>query len=294
MKMRSWLFVPGDSEKKLAKVAAFGADVVIVDLEDAVADNMKGHARTLAAQWLNTHRQQVTAGARMQRWVRINPVDGRFWRDDLAAVMPANPSGIMVPKATGPDQLRMLSAEIYEHEQRNGIPSNSTRILPLVSETAHAALTIPAYADQELPRLVGLTWGAEDLSAAIGASRKRDENGQWTDLFRMVRSTVLLTAHARKVAAIDTLHANFRDMDGLKAMAEAAFADGFSGMLAIHPEQVAVINAAFTPTDEQVSEARAIVQLFADNPSAGALQLHGRMIDQPHLDQAKRLLERLS
>jgi citrate lyase subunit beta / citryl-CoA lyase len=168
---------------------------------------------------------------------------------------------------------------------------NTTRIVPLVSETASAALAIPAYANEELPRLAGLCWGAEDLAAAVGASRKRDAKGMWTPLFQMVRSQTLLAAHARKVAAIDTLHAQFKDLKGLKAAAEAACADGFTGMLAIHPDQVPVINQAFAASDKVVAEARTIVDLFAANPGIGVLQLDGRMIDQPHLQQARRLLE---
>ncbi len=290
MRMRSWLFVPGDSEKKLAKVATCGADVVIVDLEDAVAPDAKAAARAQALGWLTAHRQQVLAGRAMGRWVRINPLDSTLWREDLAVVMAGRPDGIVVPKAQGPEQLRLLSGELYELEHRHGIPAHSTRILPLVSETAAAALSIPAYAHEELPRLAGLTWGAEDLSAAVGATRKRDAAGQWTALFQMVRSQTLLAAHARKVAAIDTLHADFRDLAGLKAVAEASRADGFTGMLAIHPDQVSVINQAFAPSEAEIAEARAIVALFAANPAAGVLPFNGRMVDQPHLAQARQLL----
>jgi len=301
MAMRSWLFVPGDSETKLVKVAGAGADITIVDLEDAVAPGAKAHARQLAAEWLADRRAAgETAGSAGGEgaacWVRINPLDGELWRADLAAAIAGAPAGIMVPKAAGPAQLRVLADELDALEPRHGIAPGATRILPLVSETPAAALTIAAYADPAaapaLARLVGLTWGAEDLSAAIGATRKRDADGAWTDLFRMVRSTVLLTAHAVGVAAIDTLQADFRDLAGLERAARAAYADGFQGMLAIHPAQVPVINAAFTPSQEQIAEARAIVAAFTFQPEAGALQLEGRMIDRPHLEQATRLLAR--
>lgn len=292
MKMRSWLFVPGDSEKKLGKVGSAGADVVIIDLEDSVADHAKIPARGMARQWLEAHRQQVVSGDGTARWVRINALDGPLWRDDLATVLAGHPDGIMVPKASGPEQLRMLAAELYEAEQRNGVTPNSTRILPLVSETAKSALTIADYGEDQMPRLMGLTWGAEDLAAAVGAARKRDESGNWTDLFRMVRSQVLLTAHACKLAAIDTLYADFRDLDGLKKTATNSYDDGFTGMLAIHPDQVPIINAAFSPSKQQIAEAEAIVDVFAANPGSGALQLDGKMIDQPHLEQARQLLER--
>jgi citrate lyase subunit beta/citryl-CoA lyase len=293
MPMRSWLFVPGDSDNKLDKVVGYGADVVIVDLEDAVAPNEKPRARILARRFLETHGQSLLAGDRRALWVRINPLDTPLWREDLAAVLPGKPDGIMVPKAAGPEQLQVLAAELYEAEPRHGIQAGSTQILPLVSETPAAALGIPNYANAPLPRLAGLTWGAEDLSAAIAASRKRDANGNWTDTFRMVRAQVLLTAHARGVAAIDTLHADFRDTEGLQRIAAESYADGFAGMLAIHPAQVPVINAAFTAGEAEIAEARAIVNAFSANPGAGTLSLDGRMIDQPHLEQARRLLERL-
>jgi citrate lyase subunit beta/citryl-CoA lyase len=290
MAMRSWLFVPGDSEPKLNKAAGLGADVVIVDLEDAVAAPAKPQARLLAKAWLD---RQRGADTHPSRWVRINPLDTPLWREDIAAVMPGLPHGIVVPKAAGPDQLQMLAAELDLLEQRHGAPAGSTRILPLVSETPAASLGIAAYAAATLPRLAGLTWGAEDLSAAIGASRKRDEQGRWTDAFRFVRAQVLLVAHARQVMAVDTLHAEFRDIDGLARAAAESYADGFTGMLAIHPSQVPVINAAFTPGEAEIAEARAIVNAFSAHPGAGALSLDGRMIDQPHLTQARRLLARL-
>lgn len=293
MAIRSWLFVPGDSEVKLGKVAGCGADAVIVDLEDAVAPENKARARPMAADWLRAHGQHVLAGGGFARWVRINPLDSPHWREDIAAVMPSRPDGVMVPKATGPEQLQLLAAELYEHEARNGIASGDTRILPLVSETPAAALSIPQYAGASLPRLAGLTWGAEDLSTALGAWRKRDGTGAWTDTFRWVRAQVLLAAHARGVMAVDTLHAGFRDIGGLERVAAESYADGFTGMLAIHPSQVPVINAAFTPGPQAIARARAIVEAFAANPGAGALQLDGEMIDQPHLVQARRLLEGL-
>jgi citrate lyase subunit beta/citryl-CoA lyase len=287
MAMRSWLFVPGDSQPKLDKVAGYGADVVIVDLEDAVAPPAKPHARILARGWLGAQ-----AGKGVSRWVRINPLDTPLWREDLTAIMPGRPDGIMVPKAAGPEQLQVLAAELNQMEQREGMPPGTVRILPLVSETPAAALGIPSYAAAPLPRLAGLTWGAEDLSAAIGAARKRDESGHWSDTFRFVRAQVLLSAHARGVMAIDTLHAEFRDLESLARIAADSYADGFTGMLAIHPTQVPVINAAFTPGEDEIARARAIVNAFSANPGAGALQLDGRMIDQPHLEQARRLLER--
>lgn len=286
---RSWLFVPGDSEKKLRKTPETEAHALIVDLEDAVALSAKPAARRMSRDWLEAHKRQITM-RKQARWVRINAVETGMWREDLAAVMAGAPEGIMLPKAEGPDQIRQVAAEIYELEQRHGIPNGQTRLLPLVSETPRAALTITAYMDASMPRLAGLTWGAEDLSAELGASRKRDGEGQWTDAFRFIRAQTLLVAHARGVWPIDTLYADFRDEDGTRRAAEAARADGFAGMLAIHPSQVPLINAAFTPTEDELAAARAIVDTFAANPGVGALQLNGRMLDQPHLKQAKAVL----
>jgi citrate lyase subunit beta / citryl-CoA lyase len=289
MPLRSWLFVPGDSEKKVGKAASTGADAIIVDLEDSVAPSGKEMARELACEWLINHRQQVTE-RRFARWVRINALDSRSWREDLLAVLPGAPDGIMLPKSVGPESVQALGAELYELEQRCGVPAGSTKIMPLVSETAAAAITIPAYATASLPRLAGLVWGGEDLSAALGASRKYDSQGRWTDAFRFVRAQTLLTAHARGAIALDTLHADFADTKGLERVASEAYADGFTGMLAIHPAQVPIINAAFTPSEEELAEARAVVAAFAAQPNAGTLQIDRRMIDRPHLVLAKRVL----
>lgn len=290
MAVRSWLFVPGDSERKLAKAASAGADAIIVDLEDAVALAAKPAARALAADWLQAHRASAADGRASERWVRINPLDTALWRDDLVAAMRGAPDGIMLPKASGPEDVRRLGTEIDALEQSHGIRSGATRILPLVSETPAAALGIAAYAAEPGPRLAGLTWGAEDLSAALGASRKYDAAGEWSDTFRLVRAQVLLTAHAAGLAAVDTLHADFRDSAGLERKARSARADGFAGMLAIHPDQVAVINAAFAPSADELAWARAVVAAFAADPGAGTLSLDGRMLDQPHLRLAQRLL----
>ncbi|WP_353230593.1 CoA ester lyase [Novosphingobium sp.] len=284
---RSWLFIPGDSDRKLAKAQATGAHAVIIDLEDAVSADRKEHARSVTGAWLVDGAHGLAPG---QVWVRINAVDTGLWRADLAAVIGGRPAGIMVPKAAGPAQIAQISDVLTELETAHGLPPGHTRIIALVSETAAAAVTIPAYCGAVLPRLAGLTWGAEDLGAALGVTRKRDDHGRWTDAFRMVRAQTLLVAHAVGAWAIDTLHADFGDEAGLAQAAAAAAADGFSGMLAIHPAQVAVINRAFAPDAAALAEAQAIVDAFAANPGAGVLQINGRMIDQPHLRQARALL----
>lgn len=290
MAIRSWLFVPGDSEHKLSKVASCGADAVIVDLEDSVSEANKPHARTLARQWLLAHGEQVVAGGSCARWVRINALGSHHWREDLAQIMPAAPDGIVVPKAEGEEQLQMLAAEIYEMEQRNGLPTGSTKVMPMLAETPASALAVTSYAAIAQPRLASFTWGAEDLATAMGAKRKYDSQGQWTDLFRMVRAQLLLAARARHLPAIDTLYGNFSDLDGLKTHAEAAYADGFSGMLAIHPTQVPVINQAFSPSEEEIVRANAIIAAFAERPGEAAIQIDGVMVEKPHLEAARATL----
>ncbi|MCY1670360.1 CoA ester lyase [Novosphingobium sp. SL115] len=290
MPPRSWLFIPGDSEKKLGKALTTGAHAVIIDLEDAVALSAKPQARALSREWLCARRVENADNGQPALWVRINAFDTGLWQDDLATVMSGAPAGIMLPKSEGPDQVAELSQALDLLEQEHGIAPGATRILPLVSETARSALTIPAYAAATLPRLAGLTWGAEDLSAALSATRKRDAGGLWTDTFRMVRAQCLLTAHACNVWPVDTLHDDFRDEDGMRRAAENARADGFAGMLAIHPAQVPIINSAFAPTEAELAEAQAIVALFAGTPDAGTLQYQGRMVDQPHLRMARQLL----
>ena len=290
MTQRSWLFAPGDSAKKLEKLPLTGADAVVLDLEDAVAPQSKQAARDQVNNWLIAQRANPTEN--QQRWVRINGIDTPWWKDDLVAAMAGAPAGLFIPKVARVEQLQLLNAEIYELEGVNGIPHGSVKFIPQLAESPGAALGIRDLVTASLPRLAGFNWGAEDLAAAIGATRKRDAEGMWTDVFRFVRAQVLLAAHAREVQAIDALHVDFRDLDGLRKVARASAADGFTGMLAIHPAQVPIINAAFAPSAEQVAEAKAIVAAFAANPSAGALSIEGKLVEQPHLDQARRILDR--
>lgn len=284
---RSWLFVPGDSDRKLAKAHGTGAHALIIDLEDAVAADRKPVGRALTGEWLQA---QTQLADQCPLWVRINAVETGLWHEDLAAVVGPALRGVMVPKAAGPDQIAQISAALDRLEAARGLAPGHTRIVALVSETARAAATIPAYLDRPLPRLEGLTWGAEDLGAELGVLRKRDARGRWTDAFRVVRAQTLLVAHAVGAWAIDTLHADFRDAGGLATAAAEAAGDGFAGMLAIHPAQVPIINAAFEPDEAALAAARAIVAAFAANPGAGTLQIDGRMVDQPHLRAARALL----
>ncbi len=280
---RSFLFVPGDSEKKLARAEQADADALIIDLEDSVRAEARPAARKLAREFLsNVHASQV--------WVRINPLDSVDALEDLRSVLPGQPHGIVLPKPEGARDVNQLSMLIDVLEQENSIEPGRTAVLPIVTERPSALFHLYEYA-AATPRLCGLTWGAEDLSAAVGARANRDDDGRWLPPYELARSLTLFAAAASGVAAIDTVYTDFRDHDGLAQYAAHARRDGFAGMLAIHPDQVAVINAAFLPTAPEIARARKIVKLFADNPEAGALGMDGEMIDRPHLVQAERTLE---
>ena len=283
--MRSWIFVPADSEKKLEKSRRLAADALILDLEDSVSLSNKALAREMAAAFIKD------CGLDRERgWVRINPLTSADYAADLAAVMKAGPGGIMLPKARSPEDVTTLSTLLSELESEHGLPSGSTKILPLVTETPGAIFSLGGYADCD-GRLAGLSWGAEDLGAAVGASEVRDGFGGWTSPFELVRNLCLFAAHAAGVPAIDTIHADFSDLDGLIDNCAVARRDGFTGKLAIHPGQVEIINRSFEPSEEEVERARKVVALFEANPGAGVLELDGVMLDRPHLVQAKRILE---
>ena len=278
--IRSFLFVPADSERKMEKARSAGADALIVDLEDAVAPERRDAARTLAQQYL---------AGKDNVWVRINPVDGSDAAEDLDAVMPSAPAGIVLPKPRSADDALALAAMLDTLEERHGIDAGSTRILPLCTERPGALFALEGFA-MATPRLAALSWGSEDLAAALGASRNRDADGNWLPVYELARSLCLIAAAAAGVAAVDTVFTDFRDLDGLATYAANARRDGFSGMLAIHPAQVTVINHAFAPGAEEIAKARRIVAAFAAHPGAGALGLEGEMLDRPHLVQAQRTL----
>lgn len=287
MTPRSWLFIPGDSDKKLGKADGAGADALILDLEDAVAPQNKSEAREKVAAFL---RERKIGTRHCELWVRINPLASGLALDDLVAVMPFAPDGLMLPKPDGPEDVRTLSLYLDAFEAQNGLDLGSTRILPVATETAVAPFRLADYAEANLSRLAGLTWGAEDLSAAIGASTNLDATGAWAITFRMVRSLTLLGAHAAGVPAIETLFVDFRDEEGLTASCRAARAEGFSGRIAIHPAQVDAINRSFTPSEEEVAFARRVVDAFAAASDAGTIGLDGKMLDIPHLKQARQTL----
>jgi citrate lyase subunit beta/citryl-CoA lyase len=280
MILRSLLFVPADSEKKLAKAKSSPADALILDLEDSVAPENRAKARGLARDFLKEKNRQAI-------WVRINPVGSADFVTDMTAVVAARPAGLIVPKPDGPQDLLTLDAHLITLETQAGLPQRSIQLLPVATETPTAVLSLHDYRSPP-PRLAALSWGAEDLSAALGAATNRDEHGEFLFVHKVVRAMVLIAAKAAGVDAIETLHADFRDTKGLERAARLAQREGFSGMLAIHPDQVEPINAAFTPSAADVAHAKRIVDAFASG--AGVASLDGKMLDQPHLKQARHIL----
>jgi citrate lyase subunit beta/citryl-CoA lyase len=282
--MRSLLFAPGGSAKMMAKAAASGVDVVIFDLEDAVHPDRKTAARPLVIDALADN-----PGSTPARYVRINALDSPWCEQDLEAVLPARPDGIMLPKLTGPEDLHRLSdlIERWEETSRRGM----TKIIPVCTETPAATLSLAAKSWAH-PRLAGMLWGGEDLSAAIGTTTNRDDSGQYTAPFALARSLCLLAACAAGVAPIDAVFTDFRDSDGLTRETNTARRDGFTAKAAIHPAQVEIINQCFMPTDAEHLWAERVIAAF-DASTSGAVQIDGVMLDAPHLAQARRIMTAL-
>jgi citrate lyase subunit beta/citryl-CoA lyase len=284
--MRSLLFVPADSEKKLEKGFASEADVVIVDLEDSVSLENKPAARQTAAAFLGDRHAGGPAV-----YIRVNDLSSGLTDDDLAALVPARPDGIMLPKSNGGADAQHLAVKLRVYEAENGLADGGIRILPIITETAAGVFAAGSYGDIGA-RLSGLTWGAEDLSAAIGARVTRNDAGHYTDVFRFARAMTILAASHADVAAIDTVFPNFRDMEAFRRECMEAERDGFTGKMAIHPAQVPVINEAFTPSPETVAHAQAVVTAFEAAGNPGVVALDGQMYDRPHLRRAQRVLAR--
>ncbi len=285
MRARSLLFIPGDSEKKLAKGDECGADAIIVDLEDSVAAGAKPAARSLVRDYLLAR----SGGRQPAIWVRINDLDSDHCDADLLAVVPAGPDGIILPKARSAGDVDTLAEKLDTLEQQHQLEQGAIGIIPVATEVPEAIFAMGSYMSCS-SRLRGITWGAEDLSAAIGASANKEADGQWTNPYQLARALCLFAANASDVAPIDTIYDNFRDPGGLRAACNLSRRDGFMGKLAIHPAQVAVINEAFTPSTQELAFARQVVELFEANPESGALSLGGKMLDMPHLKQAMRIL----
>ena len=287
--MRSFLFVPADGGTKLDKAMASGADAVIIDLEDSITPERKPQARAAALEFLKA------AGAAKQRphlLVRINGLDTGMTDADLDAIIAGKPDAIVFPKAEGGASVVHLDAKLTAREAIAGIPEGQIKILAQAVESAAGLFSAGNFRSAS-PRLIGLTWGPEDLSAELGAETNRDANGELTEPYRLARSVCLYAAAAAKLPAIETVYVDFRNSDGLRRDTEAARRDGFTGRLAIHPAQVPVINDVFTPTTAQIEKAKSVVAAFAAQPGAGAVGIDGKMYDRPHLVRAQQLLDRV-
>ncbi len=283
MDLRSMLFVPGDSERKLTKGESSGADALVLDLEDSVPADRLVTARAMVREYLGSHRER----SRQQLWVRINPLSTDKALADLAAIAGGAPDGIMLPKIDSGADVVTAGHYLSALEVREGLAPGSIRIFAVATETAPALFALGTFAGCS-PRLAGLTWGAEDLSAALGAATNRDDKGELEFTYRLARSLCLAGAVAAGVQPLDTVFVDFRDSEGLRAESRAAARAGFTGKIAIHPDQVPVINQAFTPAAEEVAHARRVIDAFA--AGAGTVALDGKMLDMPHLKQAQRIL----
>jgi citrate lyase subunit beta/citryl-CoA lyase len=286
--MRSLLFVPGDSARKLEKGLASGADVLLIDLEDSVALSAKAEARKVTLAFLEA---SLPLASRPRLYVRVNGLTTGLTDADLDGIMTAAPDGIVLPKSVGGPDVSHLGAKIAVREAEYGLKDGGTRILAIATENARGVFALGTFAGAS-HRLMGITWGAEDLSADLGAETNRREDGTYADPYRLARSLTLLGAAAAEVDAIDSIYPNFRDLDGLAAECREARRDGFAAKMAIHPAQVPVINEAFTPSRDALAKAQAVVDAFAANPGMGVVGIDGEMLDRPHLTRAERLLAR--
>jgi citrate lyase subunit beta/citryl-CoA lyase len=283
--LKSLLFVPGDSEKKMAKAQSTAASALVLDLEDAVSIERIDAARGMVREYLKSRPDR----SRQQLWVRINPLATPMSLPDLVAVAGGAPDGIMLPKVESARDVVVLDHYLTALEQRDGVAAGSIRIIPVATETPQAMFALDTYRGAS-PRLACLTWGAEDLSTAVGASTNRVESGEYEFTYQLARSLCLLGAHAAGIQAIDTLTPDFRDHERLKREVRASRRAGFSGKIAIHPDQVDGINAGYSPDEEEVRHAQAVIDAFDRASGAGAVQLEGKMLDKPHLTQALRVL----
>jgi citrate lyase subunit beta / citryl-CoA lyase len=280
--IRSMLFVPADSEKKLARAASCDADALVLDLEDSVLPQHKPKARGMV-------RDYLTGNADSARlWVRVNDLSSGELLKDLAAVVQGAPAGLVLPKIRGPEDVNVVRHYLDALEAAHGVATAPLALSVIVTETPSAVLRLGEFVAQPQPRVRSLLWGAEDLSSALGAGDPRTDDGQWRPMYENVRAQCLFAAHALGAEAIDTVHVNIRDPDGLRAACRAARYDGFTGKVAIHPDQVPIINEAFSPTEPELALARRIVAAF--EAGQGAVCLDGKMYDIPHLKAARRLL----
>jgi citrate lyase subunit beta/citryl-CoA lyase len=284
--MRSLLFVPAHDSRKLAKGLASGADALIIDLEDSVPEAEKPRARKMCAEFVDAHRDHLPL------FVRVNGLSTGLTMADLEAVVRYRPYGVMLPKCASGRDVATLDAYVTRLEAEHDVATGSLRILPIVTETAASLFGLESYAREAGPRLCGMFWGGEDLASDIGALANRDSDGRYTSPYRLARTLTLLGAAAAQVQAIDAVYTSFRDLEGLKGESIEAVRDGFTAKVAIHPDQVGLINEVFTPSDAEVAWARRVITAFDESPEAGAIALDGKMLDRPHYRSAQGILTR--
>lgn len=287
MIIRSWLFVPGDSERKLSKGEGNPADALILDLEDSVSDDRQDIAREMVREYLQSH----TGRSKQQLWVRVNPLDTDLSLPDLVSVMPGAPNGIVLPKVYSAADVNTMGNYLDALEAREGLECGSTKILCVATETAASLLTFHTYLDGITERLVGMTWGGEDLAAALGAVDNRNpETGEYDDPYLLAKSFCLSTSRAIDVQPVGVVYVDFRDLVGLEKECLRDRMAGFIGKIAIHPAQSEVINKAFTPSEDEIAHAQRVIDVFEQNPGLGTVGLDGKMLDMPHLKQARNVM----
>jgi citrate lyase subunit beta/citryl-CoA lyase len=286
MTPRSFLFVPGDNARKMEKAAGTAAHALVLDLEDAVAGEQLEGARQLVLQHLRSHPDRT----RQQVWVRVNPIDSDKMLADLAVIVAGAPDGVLIPKCRCGADIARLDNYLSALEQREKLPLGAIKIIAVATETAAAMFELGSYRGAS-QRLFGLTWGAEDLSTAVGASTNKSDDGAYAFTYQLARTLCLLGSKVAGVQPVDTIFANFRDPEALRNEVRRARQDGYTAKFAIHPDQVAVINAGFQPDEQEVAHARAVIAAFEATPGAGAVQVNGKMLDKPHLTQALQILQ---
>ncbi|XUU61887.1 HpcH/HpaI aldolase/citrate lyase family protein [Erythrobacter sp. HA6-11] len=289
--MRSWLLVPAEDEEKLEDAASSGADVVVLDLDQARSESARADGRERAADWMRNHRQQVLQGQNFARWVRISPIESEHWREDLRAALAGAAEGIFLPAVPGPAYVQQLASEVYEVEQRSGIAHGATQIIPLVASRPQNVLTLGQFAENVQPRLGGFSWESAILAEAVGARREHSSTGEWFGAMAYARSKIVLLAKACGLLALESAQPASMSDDAFANLAMVARADGFTGMFANSAAQVKAINAAFAPTEGELTRAEGIIAQFTSNPNADHVRMGNRVLNRSDLQRARQMLE---
>lgn len=289
--MRSWLLVPAEDEEKLEDASGSGADVVVLDLDHARSESARAEGRERAADWMRNHREQVLQGQSFARWVRISPIESEHWREDLRAALAGAAEGIFLPAVPGPAYVQQLASEVYEVEQRSGIAHGATQIIPLVASRPQGVLSLSQFSENVQPRLGGFSWESAILADAISARREYNSNGEWFGAMAHARSQIILLAKACGLLALESAQPTDLAPESFTNLASAARADGFNGMFANSAEQVKAINAAFTPTESELTRAQSMVAQFTSNPNADHVRMGNRVLNRADLHRARQMLE---